>query len=476
MRLYLVTVLAAVSFIGCSAKTPVAKPSDHDSGATEAAPMGTALGDFLIDGPVVHDNLAIFPILSKTPKPEDRFITLDEGLAAGTVKILEVGAELSVAEAASLDDADPFSDSSTSEHVNSEPPPAEEPVSDDRPVTEAPPRGRVAPLDGEGYANRGPFGGRTGEFDAAGEVNTLMVLNASAKPLYMMPGEVLYGGKQNRTIGEELVIQPGVEPVRIDAYCVEQGRWSGRHIETTTEHLAASAEMANLSLVVSQTEDEKDLAQRSRRGEFIASAGQLNKDSRLAVNGKQGQGKVWEEVAKANAKVDNRDEAGDFAATYLDASVVSDLKPYVDALENLGEADRIVGVAVAVDDQMVCVDIFESTPLFRKFWPKLLKSYALDATASANHRSEAAGISEPCTIQNCIAFLKSMQEGSAEAEDRDDGQKVVRQESSRSISFSFYDAEAAERANQQTLHTSDDLEAGFGGGLGGAVHSGDFAR
>src|SRR5207244_6984980 len=50
------------------------------------------VNDLVIGEPIVFRNLTIFPVSSKTPRDEDRFITLDEGLSAGTVEILETGA------------------------------------------------------------------------------------------------------------------------------------------------------------------------------------------------------------------------------------------------------------------------------------------------------------------------------------------------------------------------------------------------
>src|SRR4029079_6765366 len=54
---------------------------------------GTPYGEFVIGEPIRHENLTIFPLSSKMPKNNDRYITLDEGLANGTIKIIEVGAE-----------------------------------------------------------------------------------------------------------------------------------------------------------------------------------------------------------------------------------------------------------------------------------------------------------------------------------------------------------------------------------------------
>jgi hypothetical protein len=36
-------------------------------------------------------------------------------------------------------------------------------------------------------------------------------------------------------------------------------------------------------------------------------------------------------------------------------------------------------LVVAVNGKVESLDVFQSTPQFRNLWPKLLKSYALDA-------------------------------------------------------------------------------------------------
>ena len=51
------------------------------------------------------------------------------------------------------------------------------------------------------------------------------------------------------------------------------------------------------------------------------------------------------------------------------------------------QVSESVGVIVAVSGEMHSLDVFESTPLFQKLWPKLLKSYALDAANNASDDS-----------------------------------------------------------------------------------------
>lgn len=191
--------------------------------------------------------------------------------------------------------------------------------------------------------------------------------------------------------------------------------------------------------------------------------------------GWKGQGEVWEAVGTVNASIGNEDEGGDFAAAYLDKRVVGELKPYVEKLEPIGRADQIVGVAASINGEMVSVDIFESTPLFRKFWPKLLKSHSLDA-ASAASESDDAKVAKENTVEDCVAFLKSMQESEGTKEEKAGGQHIVRRESENGICFSYHDAVALSERESRAVSAAGGIGVGLGGGLGGAVHSGGFAK
>jgi hypothetical protein len=427
--------------------------------------------------------LTIFPVSSKVPKNDDRFITLDEGLAAGTVKIIEVGAEESY-------DIDAAAFDSTAS-VN------QQPLSQD--AQQAPDNeaaiGQTQIAEHEADAED-PFGpdtaehvvpdevGENGEYsddlfgpaDVDGDVNTLMVLNTSGKPLYLMPGEVISGGNQDRTIGQELVIDSSESPVPIEVFCVEHGRWEGRGIEATTAQLASSAAYgANLSLVVSQTATVEELAKEAQNGKFIASVGQLNKDTRLAVEESGAQAAVWDEVAKTNSKIGNESESGNFAAAYFSSDITDDFEPFIKKLKPLEETKQIVGVAVAVNGKMLSVDVFESTPLFKKLWPKLLKSFALDAVA-ATSEFEAEAAQKALTIEDCVAFMKNVESSKAETVEVTENQKVVKRQSPVALSFSYYDAEAASAATPAHEGLGGAYGGLGGGGFGGSVHTSVLAK
>lgn len=59
-----------------------------------------------------------------------------------------------------------------------------------------------------------------------GSVPVLQVRNLSQKHVFIPAGQVFSGGKQTRTIAQDVVLAPG-EKTSIRVFCVEQGRWSG---------------------------------------------------------------------------------------------------------------------------------------------------------------------------------------------------------------------------------------------------------
>ena len=67
-------------------------------------------------------------------------------------------------------------------------------------------------------------GTRAGQDQA--EVNTLEIENRSDKWLFLQAGDIVKGGKQDRTIMTDLTLAPRSAPQPIEAFCVEHGRWT----------------------------------------------------------------------------------------------------------------------------------------------------------------------------------------------------------------------------------------------------------
>ncbi len=119
------------------------------------------------------------------------------------------------------------------------------------------------------------------------------------------------------------------------------------------------------------------------------------------------------------------------------------------------DVENVVGVIVVIDGEIQTMDVFESTPLFRKLWPKLLKSYALDAANAATEGDPTA-----CPREAAAAFLAEAFQAEVENSSTEKGIAITRRKSDRILSFSASDSDAS----------------GARGGFGGAFHTSAFSK
>ncbi|MGD0899888.1 MAG: DUF6569 family protein [Thermoguttaceae bacterium] len=460
----LVAAVLACALAGALGQSAVAKdpaaPRQQSGKPSAAQPDEAGIGDFVIGDPVRYKNLIVFPVASKAPRNEDRYLTLDEGLKAGTVQVFEVGAQPG---AAGQPAAGPVADRpvgsrdqgpSTRTRAGAavaDPfaPPAvpERPAPGVNPPAAPPQQGQPSPV--ARTADSDPFGGgQQGNAD----VNHLMVLNRSDRPLYLMPGEIIYGGQQDRTIGVEAIIPPGKKPVSIEVFCVESGRWAAREETETSDALDRLAGSSGQPM---DAKARQKLVEEAKQGKFVAHAGNLDKGGRAAVQEGKGQAEVWKKVGEANASSGAQSTSSAFTANYTNPQVLKQLEGYVEALQRpVANHRQVVGAIVAINGKAEAVDVFQSTPLFQKVWPKLLKSHALDAFDVAREPDAE----KPCTLSDAREFLRTAMQAAVEKKSKSQGGLVVtKRDSEKVMSFS----------------------AGFGGmggGFGDSVHSSGYKK
>jgi hypothetical protein len=58
------------------------------------------------------------------------------------------------------------------------------------------------------------------------QVNTLVLVNNSKKPLLLLAGEIVTGGKQDRVIAKDRIVPAGADPIDLGVFCIEPGRWT----------------------------------------------------------------------------------------------------------------------------------------------------------------------------------------------------------------------------------------------------------
>jgi hypothetical protein len=251
--------------------------------------------------PIRHGNLTVFPVAAASSHNTQSFLTLDEGLRSGEVIVTEAG------------NVQPLM------------------------------RRRNRPVTHDGA-----------------QVNQLVLVNNSKRPLILLAGEIVTGGKQDRVIGKDRLVPAESDPIDLGVFCVEPGRW-----------VATSAKFGSLGTAMAQP------AVRAR-----------------AMSDKD-QAKVWSEVRNAQTVVASRlpaPAAAEVAGTSSYAGVMQneEVKQQVDSIaepiqrnyqsliQQLRERNA-VGVVVAVNGEIIWADIFASTNLLEKYWPKLVRSYAAEA-------------------------------------------------------------------------------------------------
>jgi hypothetical protein len=171
-------------------------------------------------------------------------------------------------------------------------------------------------------------------------VDTLHVVNRSDRPLFVLQGELVIEGRQDRITAESQIVAPGATD-DLKVRCVEHSRASGSD-RFKPGH--AIGELALRRTLAFETQPEV-------WGVIDA----INKRLRLAPPTK-----TYRLAAAAQSANDARR-----------ARIVAQLA-------RREERDRIVGYAVAVDGELLAIDRVDSPAIMKELEPMLLASYLAD--------------------------------------------------------------------------------------------------
>ena len=212
------------------------------------------------------------------------------------------------------------------------------------------------------------------EKDSDGSVNELTIRNTSQKPLFLMAGEVVIGGKQDRIIGKNTIVAARATET-VPVFCVEHGRWNGRKAEFTSAGAMAHTELRKKANFSDQSE-------------------------------------VWSEVSSKNAKRKLENGTDTYRGVAQSASVVKSIggyqKAFAGKLGKLTGRERQIGFVVALGGKVVAIETFGSPKLFKKFEQKLLRSYYVEALDGARSPDGApAATPKPADVSSFARKAKA---------------------------------------------------------------------
>jgi hypothetical protein len=312
---------------------------EHGSQLRAAGGPGEGAGSpYRVLAPIVSGNLILFPVVRADEKStmETPFITLDEGLKSGDVEVTEAGRA----------------------------------------------RGLVRRRGGEGAQNS----------DRSDEVNTLVLMNHSKRPLLLLAGEVVTGGKQDRIVAKDRIVPAGADPIDLSVFCIEPGRWT----ENSTV-FGASDKSAAHSFMVQPQVRERAMVDQDQQQVWDSVHGAMSKMEAAAGSREPAPSSVGVPMPDAAPlPLDTTSYArmmeNPAISQKVDEAAAPMMKAREEVLARLRD-EHAVGVVVAVHGELVWADLFASTDLLSRYWTKLVRSYAAESlTEDENHAapSEAA--------------------------------------------------------------------------------------
>ena len=278
---------------------------------------------------VTYGNLTVFPVVTADDANTSEFATLDEALASGDALVTEQGASM-------------------------------------RRMRD----GSVAP-----------------NYSIGPQVNQLVLINRGKRPLILLAGEVVSGGKQDRVIGKDRIVPVGAAPLPLDVFCVEHGRWT-----------PGAEQFSAAQLMVHPSVREKAAVEQDQKQVWAAVRGEGNAVGSTSET-------VTIEAGAAAPAISRSAVAGaiDLSGTqsyqkiYKASPIGTSVETFAQEIQrrferetNSLKGEHVVGVVVAFGQEVAWSDIFASSELFDSYWPKLLRSYVVEAMTRPGIRRVAS--------------------------------------------------------------------------------------
>jgi len=303
----------------------------------DTAGLPASINDYKVLAPISHGNLTIFPVVSAKVHDTSDFITLDEGIRSGEVVVTEVGNLHSV-------------------------------------MRRRPPYVPVRPV--------------------GAEVNRLVLVNNSKHPLLLLAGEVVTGGKQDRVVGKDRIIPGESDPVDVSVFCVEHGRWTNTSDKFDTHASIMLQPSVRMKAMADQDQQKVwDAVGRNRTAmaEAVAAA------PHASTRPEPGQTSETVEVTSSAVMVEQLNSTSSYAKARENKAVQKQVESITEPMQKAYESvikqlrnQNAVGVVVAVKGRIVWADMFASSSLLAKYWPKLLDSYASEALTAPGAHGEVS--------------------------------------------------------------------------------------
>lgn len=200
------------------------------------------------------------------------------------------------------------------------------------------------------------------------DVNNLTITNNSSSFLFINAGDIVKGGKQDRTLATDLIIGPKQQKVKLSSFCVEHGRWSERNGEVISHFNSCEKSLSSNEL-------------------------------KLAAKKQRNQSMVWDKVSVQQEKLTNNiarlthsqgftvnsnASASSLQLTLENKTVDSLLTDYKKNLMHTLKQEGVNGVAFFINGKFYALDVYNNAQLFDDLATKLLEAAITEAISEYN--------------------------------------------------------------------------------------------
>ena len=217
---------------------------------------------------------------------------------------------------------------------------------------------------------------RVTELNGGGSVPELRFENNTARPVLLVDGEELIGAKQNRVLNLT-VLAPAKQVTVIPVACVEAGRW---HMQTPDFQPAPHV-----------------MYSRAR----AARAAHVTASMRMCGTRQADQSAVWDAIAQKASRMEAPSPTGAMSAIYERHAI--SVEEYVRAF---AWQERQAGLVFAICGRPLGLDLFDHPATMRSLFPKLVRSYTLDALDAPEGKT---GIASRQTMSEFLTSVAAAQ-------------------------------------------------------------------
>ena len=222
-----------------------------------------------------------------------------------------------------------------------------------------------------------------------GEVNELSIDNMSTAYIFIQAGDIVKGGKQDRTLQTDLILPPKAIGVALNSFCVEQGRWRKRENEDVAQFSLSERNLSSRDLKIAS---KKEANQREVWGKVKEQQDKLNRNVSY---------KYDEDIA-----LESEISETSYQLTLENEKLEEFNTEYKTQLASILKTENILGMAYAINGEIYGMDVFNNTQLFSDLSNKLMDAFIIEAISNRNDTLSFKMVT-PAMVTNLLELHKT---------------------------------------------------------------------